>query len=254
VIVLSIAPGIRALAWAIVQFRGRSLSGELLASDVEHHGNKSDLVGGFEDLLSRARVHWLILSVLLDRHSPGILVLGEPFSRREPPEHVEAMRCLLRSLFLSVGIPVLEFDDREQVLSVLGTNQRTMVVAAEEMIGRSLAKQERATLGALLAAAASARILLELPSRPAVRVSRETDNNHAATTDPGGGGFVCERARGGARDGARGPRGGAPPTLAPAPLDGLTGIAPRRAGAGRGGDDRSRGAHVGARGRGGPSA
>lgn len=249
-IVLSIAPGIRALAWAIVQFRGRSLSGELVASDVEHHGNKSDLVGGFEDLLSRARVHWLILSVLLDRHSPGILVLGEPFSRREPPEHVEAMRCLLRSLFLSVGIPVLEFDDREQVLSVLGTNQRTMVVAAEEMIGRSLAKQERATLGALLAAAASARILLELPSRPAVRVSRETDNNHAATTDPGGGGFVCERARGGARDGARGPRGGAPPTLAPAPLDGLTGIAPRRAGAGRGVDDRGRGAHVGARGRG----
>jgi hypothetical protein len=254
VIVLSIAPGIRALAWAIVQFRGRSMSGELVASDVEHHGNKSDLVGGFADLLSRARVHWLILSVLLDRHAPGVLVIGEPFSKREPPEHVEAMRCLLRSLFLSVGIPVVEFDGRDEVLSVLGTNQRTMVLAAEEMIGRPLLKPERPTMGALLAAAASARILLELPVRPAVRVSRATDVSYAATTGTVGVGDGREVVRGGAGDVGRDGHGDGPrglPPVAPAPV---TGFSPGRAGAGRGSDDRSRGAHVGARGRGGPAS
>jgi hypothetical protein len=211
VIVLSIAPGIRSLAWAIVSLPKREIRGELLGFDLEHHGNKRFTVETFEDMLARSKVHWLILEVLLGRYSPGVLVMAGQASSREPPEHAEGARCLLRSLFLGVGIPVLEFGDRDEVLRLLAITARQTTAEASRFLGGHVPTRKRELVQTFLAAAAAGRVLFELPTGPLV--SYETGILQPAKevapdeSSP-------KRSDGCRRDGTDGPRMLVPPPVA----------------------------------------
>jgi hypothetical protein len=183
VIVLAISPGIRTMAWAVLRFDRREIRAECLGFNLEHHGNKRFTVSSFEDMIGRSQVHWLIVSVLLNRYSPGILAMGEQADPKEPKEQAEAARCLLRTIFLHVGIPVIEFDGgRDAVLKLLGASTRQVTAQVENLLGRIPAKAKDSRIkGAMLTGAAAARGLFELPvGQP---VSRETGNAQGVTED-----------------------------------------------------------------------
>lgn len=182
-IVLSIAPGIRSMAWSVLNFPRREIRAECIGCKLEHHGNKRFTVSTFEDMLGRAQVHWLILTVLLSRHSPGILALGGQADPKEPLEHVDAARCLLRTLFLHVGIPVVEFDGRGAVLEALGITARQVKPTVKDLFGRSMNKQ-KPVMTTFLTGAAAARLVFELPYRQ--DVSRETPSPPTRTEAPDG--------------------------------------------------------------------
>lgn len=169
-IVLGIAPGIRTLAWSVLDFPDRTLRADCLDCDVEHHGARGFSIVTFEDMLSRARVHWLILTVLLGRHDGAVMVIGPQADSKEPVEHAEAARCLLRSLCLGVGVPLLEFTDRDEVLDVLGVSHRQITAVAEAVVGKrkrdgkvELPTRSRAIVATFVLGAAGARVLLDAP-------------------------------------------------------------------------------------------
>jgi hypothetical protein len=170
VIILGIAPGIRTLAWSVLDFPDRTLRADCLDCDVEHHGARGFSLETFEDMLARAKVHWLILTVLLGRHEGAVLVLGPQADRYEPEEHAEAARCLLRTLCMGAGVPVLEIGTRDEVLDTLGVTHRQITAVAEAVVGRRkrngkihLPSRSRPIVATFVLGAAAGRVLLDAP-------------------------------------------------------------------------------------------
>ncbi len=69
--------------------------------------------------LKRCFSHHLVLTVLLERHPPMLIALGPPLSEKEPREYVLAFREMLHTCGALIRVPIIEFDDEEQIVGAL---------------------------------------------------------------------------------------------------------------------------------------
>ncbi len=175
-IVIGVAPGLKALTYSVLEIRQNApptvldkdvLLGPKLPGRDDEAGFLKALVG----LSKKAYVHHLIMEVVLERalvpvghriQKPrGLLVIGPACNPKEPPEHVLAVRVMLRALAGQFTVPVedvgeadmqqiLEPSKRESWFSVanrtidepLDTDDRKIVLAvAISLTGGVLARQ-----------------------------------------------------------------------------------------------------------------
>lgn len=123
-IVIGVAPGLRALTYSVI---GTSPDGdppELLDQDVLL-GPKLDkgaagAISALADLVKKAYSHHLVLEVVLERalvpirrgfgmvsppRQPAALIIGPPCNPKEPPEHVEAVSIMLQTIATRFALP-----------------------------------------------------------------------------------------------------------------------------------------------------
>lgn len=167
-IVFSIAPGIRTLSYAVLAVQHDELRASVLDCDVLHHSARGFSFGEFKDLLARARVHWLVLSVCLERSSPAVLVLGPPADSRENPEYIEACRRVLRTAAITLSVPIIEYQDEVELQDEMGVRARRLFESIKELV--HMADKRRSVRLAAAAGMAGASQMLELTM---TNVSRE---------------------------------------------------------------------------------
>src|SRR5882724_10195824 len=134
-IVIGIAPGLKALTYAVLEFSPlvTDLS-EVLDKDVllgpklAGRDDEAGFLNGLVDLAKKAYVHHLILDVVLERAlvpfgraaKPwGALAIGPPCNPKEPPEHVAAVRVMLSHLASRFQIPVAQVDESRMRAALL---------------------------------------------------------------------------------------------------------------------------------------
>lgn len=155
-IVLGITPGLRALAYSVVGFRGES-RGDLIDADVLR-GSKAPADANLEALTHKGRPHRLILSVILERHPPAALGLGPPYSRQEPHLHVTAARHVITLLAGAFRVPTQDFRTKQELFSMFGTKKPLRNLALEHVEAESLGQNNALLLATLTAVAAAKRV------------------------------------------------------------------------------------------------
>lgn len=154
-IILGIAPGLGALAYSVLEANGHR---ELLPldSDVLHAGRRLDAATAWE-IAKRCRAHHLLLDVILRRHPPAILALGPRLDRREPDEHVAAVRLLIHALGTGLNVPLYDYAERSDLLEALGANGRGLSGLVRAQLGDGISSKDRRIVLASGAALAAVR-------------------------------------------------------------------------------------------------
>jgi hypothetical protein len=160
VIILAIAPGVRTLAYSVLRVQHDTLRGCVIDSDVLHHTARGFKFDTLPEQIARARVHWLVLSIWLEREKDAVIVLGPPADRRENPNYVEACRRTIRTAAVSMAIPLLEYETEEEVQTEVGLRSRRLFDRVREIV--PITKPPRGVLLATAAGVAGAAQLLEL--------------------------------------------------------------------------------------------
>lgn len=178
-VILGVAPGIRTLSycvlartngvWEIVDFdtlRGAGVAATVLA------------VIGARDLLRSFRVHSLILSVILERHLPTVIVVGAPADSGEDRRFVDAATEALKEMGDEAGIDLLEVSDMESMCAALGCQTiRGLRKAIRSSVGIELHTRD---MKIVLATAAAATAVVAL--------NQTTDDDTVSILDrPSGG-------------------------------------------------------------------
>lgn len=117
-IALGIAPGLRALGYAVLQANGAPRA-ELLDSDVLHAG-RGITVQNAIDVARRVHAHRLVLDVVLARNPPGIVVLAPQADLAEPPEHIALVRLGLMALGQAFQVRILDLHNPADLYEALG--------------------------------------------------------------------------------------------------------------------------------------
>lgn len=178
-IVIGVAPGLKALTYSVLEIRQ---SGPAVVLDKDtllgpKLPGREDEAGFFKslvDLSKKAYAHHLVMSVVLERalipighrsvRPRGLVVIGPACNPKEPPEHVAAVSVMLQALASTFGARVdhvdeaqmqalLEPSPRESWLRVanrsieepLDTDDRKIVMAvAISLAGRVIAQRQGA--------------------------------------------------------------------------------------------------------------
>lgn len=153
-IALGIAPGLRALGYAVLHFNGAPRA-ELLDADVLHAG-RGITVRDAMDAARRIHAHRLILDVVLQRNPPAVMVLGPQADAAEPPEHVAVVRLGLMALGQAFRIEVIDLHDLDALHEALGVDGPKGVAPLLRTLvkGPSAAPRDRRLLLATAAAVA----------------------------------------------------------------------------------------------------
>lgn len=150
-IVLGISPGLRSLAYCVLVFRDDSPVAEQIDADV-NRGGRGKPKNPFE-LTRFARVHALILDIVLDRNPPAIVVIGP--SEPEPPEYLDAVRAMVFSLAVALRIPVVDLAEPKALNSALGvaTDRALKIAVSDRVKGRVQTRDRRQWLATAAAVA-----------------------------------------------------------------------------------------------------
>jgi hypothetical protein len=130
--VLAIAPGIRVLAYAVMRFERHQLRATVVDYDVMHHTIRGYSLSSQKELMARANVHWLSLSVCLERYVPDVVVLGPSAQRSEAQNNAEACRRIIRTATIALSVPTLEYQTDREMVEDLGIGQRDL----RDLVGR----------------------------------------------------------------------------------------------------------------------
>jgi len=124
-IVIGVAPGLKALTYAVLEF-SRDAPTMVLDKDVllgpklPGRDDEAGFLRGLVELTKKAYVHHLILEVVFERilvpsgraKKPwAALAIGPPCNPKEPPEHVKAVSLMLTHLGRRFQIPTVEMDE-----------------------------------------------------------------------------------------------------------------------------------------------
>lgn len=126
-IVLAIAPGIRALAYAALRFEEHRLRAKVISTAVMHHTGRQYSFASPEEMVKRANVHWLSLQMCFERYVPGVLAICPAAQKSEPEAYVEACRKILRTAAITFNVPTIEYHDEQELLEDLGIRQKDLV-------------------------------------------------------------------------------------------------------------------------------
>jgi len=168
VIILAIAPGIRTLSYVVLDIQHDVLCGCVLDSDVLHHTVRGFRFDTLADQIARVRVHWLVLSIWLERARDAIVVVGPPADPKEDPNYVEACRRALRTATVAMAVPLLEYSSELDVQGEVGLKSRRLFERVRRIV--PLVKPPRSVMVAAVAGVVGASQMLEMDIDP---VSRE---------------------------------------------------------------------------------
>lgn len=156
VIVVGISPGLLVLEYVIIQWDGR------LATYQDTDTNRARASRG-ADFGRRANVHRLILSVIVERSEPSVLVgLSPPYSHREPAAEVNVVRGVIEELVQTAGGRTASWDTPEELYDAFAevaeerVHQKNLRTVVEGFLRSPLPHRNRqvaeATAAAILAA------------------------------------------------------------------------------------------------------
>jgi hypothetical protein len=94
-------------------------------------------------LQRRTHVHHMILGLIFERHTPALVVLGPPSKLKEPPEHTQAVRMLLRVIAEGMRVPVVELPEKDEMISALGADQRSWRRTVDERLRSPMSSHDR---------------------------------------------------------------------------------------------------------------
>lgn len=126
----------------------------------------SKLKNSTATLLKKAAVHRLVLDIVLERTPPAILALGPPLNTKEPPEHIEAVRYMLRMVARTINIPVVEMD-MQLICQTLGLDERSLARKVRKQLQHPLGSRDRRLLIATAVAIAGVVSVAPLAARSA---------------------------------------------------------------------------------------
>lgn len=152
-IVLGVAPGLRALSYCVLSFHDEAEKADIVDCDVLLNG-RAPKPQNMWDATKRGRVHNLILGVVCERHTPAVVALGPPLVSGETSEHVSAVRMTIRLLAGGFGIPVYEFRARQDVQRRLHCCDRALAKGVEDYVDAKATSQDRRVVLAMATAAA----------------------------------------------------------------------------------------------------
>lgn len=173
-IVLVIAPGIRALAYAVMVFEEHILRAKVIDFDVMHHQTfRKFSFSSLADLINRASVHWLLLSVCFERYTPDLVVLGPPAQNKEPGDYVEACRRVIRTATVTGNIPTIEYQTDAEMWRDMRINRRLVHDLISTVV--SNCPNNRFAVRTLCGGIAGASQMMELRIPDVLRETRDLD-------------------------------------------------------------------------------
>lgn len=150
-IIIGVAPGLKALTYAILEF-DRSTPPVLLDEDVllgpklPGRDDEAGFLKGLVELTKKAYVHHLILEVVFERvlvpfgraKKPwAALAIGPPSNPKEPPEHVAAVSLMLTHLARRFQIPTAPVTDLRMQQILLPAHRESWLRVCNRSISTS---------------------------------------------------------------------------------------------------------------------
>lgn len=155
-VVLGVAPGLGELAYAVLAYHSGALQADPIDSDVLHAG-RGPLPTADWQISNRSRVHHMLLGIVAERHTPALVVLGPPVRPKEPVEHVQSVRLIIRAIAFGLHIPIIDLPDKTDMILALGADQRSWRRAVTDGIRGPLPSQDRRIVLATATAIAGTR-------------------------------------------------------------------------------------------------
>lgn len=131
--VLGICPGIGSLAYVCARWEPGFVDGELIDHDVLR-GAKPKPEDSFERLVKKAKVHTLILSVVIERNSPSIVVIS-PHAGKESKEAAAASGFALGNLCGDFRIVPVCFESREELFGMFPNGAEAKNIVSQRIQG-----------------------------------------------------------------------------------------------------------------------
>lgn len=156
-IVLGVAPGLSELAYSVLAFHAAADQADPIDADVLHAGRGPTPNNPFH-IAKRSHVHHMILGVIAERHTPALFVLGPACRTKEPTEHVESVRLVLRVIAMGIQIPVIDLSDKLEMVRALGADQRSWRSSVDALLRRPLGSADRRIVLATATAVAGVQI------------------------------------------------------------------------------------------------
>lgn len=136
-IVLGVSPGIKKLAYCVIEPVGDPADPEWELLDLDRlKGAKVAATAlaafGASELVKKFKVHDLILSTIWERYTPEVMVVGPPADPAESERLVSAARRALRSMAASYGMEYIEIKTLEELADCIecgGTRNLRRAVA-----------------------------------------------------------------------------------------------------------------------------
>jgi hypothetical protein len=166
VIVLGVVPGLSACAYSVVAIRYDRILGEIIDCDVLH-GNDKPITAPAHEVARSARVHQLVLSVVVGRDPPAALAIGPPYSAKEPDRNVNAVRATLEALVfaLSERVRIVNFETELELREAFEpiysapVGERTLKKAVRSVLRTPIPANNRRIMVATAAALAAAHLI-----------------------------------------------------------------------------------------------
>jgi hypothetical protein len=134
VIVIGIAPGLKSIAYSVLDVSGplaRTIDADVLLGGRIQSPPSGDPMGALAyvaNLARKANVHRLVLSVVFERDPPLVVGLGPPCNPKEPRDRVEAVELVVRALAATASIPVRRVSEPDI--------PQTLMIGARESLFR----------------------------------------------------------------------------------------------------------------------
>ena len=164
-IVLGVAPGLGELAYSVLAYHAGATQADPVDSDVLHAGRGPLPTSAFQ-VLRRTHVHHMILGVVCERWTPALVVLGPAVRPKEPPEHVDSVRQLIRIIAVSLSVPVVDLPDKDAMLSALGAEARSWRNHVADGLRSPMGSQDRRIVLATATGIAGWRAFKGYPPAP----------------------------------------------------------------------------------------
>jgi hypothetical protein len=116
-VIVSVLPGIATCAVLVLDPGADDEEPLVIYWEPLHH--VADTRALFDVAMRSARVHSLVLEVVLERHRPTLLVVGPQADERESRLVVEATRYVLQTLAFEVGTRLMTLDSVSSILDAL---------------------------------------------------------------------------------------------------------------------------------------
>lgn len=163
VLVLGVSPGLASCAYSVLSLPKPELKAIPVDMDVLHGTGRSEAALAWE-ITKSARVHALVMGVVLERQPPAVLSFG-PGIGGEPERHVEAVVTMLTDLGRLFGARIVTFQDEDEIRTelevALGRGQRVGIrgirAAVNGMLTERLPTGNRKVMIATAIALAGAR-------------------------------------------------------------------------------------------------
>ncbi|HMG13070.1 MAG TPA: hypothetical protein VK571_07840 [Gemmatimonadaceae bacterium] len=157
-IVIGVAPGLKALTYSVLEIRP-SVRPTVIDKDVllgpklPGRDDEMGFLKGLVELGKKAYVHHLIMEVVLERalvpvghciaRPRGLLVIGPACNPKEPPEHVMAVRVMLRALAGQFGTPSEDMNEAQMQALLEPTPRESWFRVANRTIDEPLDTDDR---------------------------------------------------------------------------------------------------------------